>query len=95
MDNKYVTYNIENGVAPTKPLIKNIGFITAFEANYSTDFYFKGEYHDFWEIVVVLSGNIGVTTSQQMLQSELDIARWNLYEHIADLFCSEFCIMVY
>ena len=42
-----------------------------------------------------LYGNIGVTTSQQMLQSELDIARWNLYEHIADLFCTEFCIMVY
>lgn len=42
-----------------------------------------------------LFGNIGVTTSQQMLQSELDIARWNLYEHIADLFCNEFCIMVY
>ena len=42
-----------------------------------------------------LFGNIGVTTSQQMLQSELDIARWNLYEHIADLFCNEFCLMVY
>lgn len=42
-----------------------------------------------------LFGNIGITTSQQMLQSELDIARWNLYEHIADLFCNEFCIMVY
>lgn len=40
-------------------------------------------------------GNIGVTTSQQMLQSELDLARWNMYEHIADLFASEFCIMVY
>ena len=42
-----------------------------------------------------LFGNIGVTTSQQMLQSEFDIARWNMYEHIADLFASEFCIMVY
>ena len=40
-------------------------------------------------------GNIGVTTSQMMLQSELDVARWNLYEHIADLFASEFCIMIY
>ena len=40
-------------------------------------------------------GNIGVTTSQQMLQSELDIARWNIYEQITDLFLSEFCIMVY
>lgn len=42
-----------------------------------------------------LFGNIGVTTSQQMLQSELDVARWNLYEHISDLFCNEFCLMVY
>lgn len=42
-----------------------------------------------------LYGNIGVTTSQQMLQSELELARWNMYEHISDLFASEFCIMIY
>lgn len=42
-----------------------------------------------------LHGNIGVTTSQQMLQSELDIARWNIFEQIADLFADEFCIQVY
>lgn len=42
-----------------------------------------------------LHGNIGVTTSQQMLQSEIDIARFNLYEQIADIFVSEFCVMVY
>ena len=40
-------------------------------------------------------GNIGVTTSQQLLESELDIAKWNLYNQIADIFTSEFCIMVY
>lgn len=40
-------------------------------------------------------GNIGVTTSQQMLQAELDLAKWNLYEHITDLFLQEFTIMVY
>lgn len=40
-------------------------------------------------------GNIGVTTSQQMLQAELDIASWNLYEHIADVFLSEFVIPVF
>ena len=40
-------------------------------------------------------GNIGVTTSQQMLESELKIARWNLYDEIADLFLSEFCIYTY
>lgn len=42
-----------------------------------------------------LHGNIGVTTSQQMLQAELDVQRFNLYDNIADLFVEEFCIMVY
>ena len=42
-----------------------------------------------------LYGNIGVTTSQQMLRDELDIAVWNLYEHISDLFIEEFCILIY
>lgn len=40
-------------------------------------------------------GNIGVTTSQQMLQSELDIAKWSIIEQITDLFTSEFTIAVY
>ncbi len=42
-----------------------------------------------------LFGNIGVTTSQQMLKDELDIVAWNLYEHISDIFIDEFCILVY
>lgn len=42
-----------------------------------------------------LYGNIGVTTSQQMLESELELAEWNLYEHITDIFIKELCIMVY
>lgn len=42
-----------------------------------------------------LHGNIGVTTSQQMLESELDIATWNIYEHITDLFLTEFVIPIY
>lgn len=40
-------------------------------------------------------GNIGVTTSQQMLQAQLDIVAWNIYEHIKDLFMQDFCIMIY
>lgn len=42
-----------------------------------------------------IHGNIGVTTSQQMLQSEIELARFNIYKAIADLFADEFCIMVY
>ena len=42
-----------------------------------------------------LYGNIGVTTSVQMLKEQLDIVTWNLYEHISDIFIEEFCILVY
>lgn len=42
-----------------------------------------------------ISGNIGVTTSQQMLQSEIDVAMFNLYDRIADLFLQEFVIPIY
>lgn len=41
-------------------------------------------------------GNIGVTTSQQMLESELDLApRLNFYRFIAEEFKKRFCILVY
>lgn len=40
-------------------------------------------------------GNIGVTTSQQMLQAEYEVAEWNLVQHITDMFLQKFCIMVY
>lgn len=40
-------------------------------------------------------GNIGVTSSQMMLQSEFEVARFNILDAIADLFISEFCILIY
>lgn len=42
-----------------------------------------------------IHGNIGVTTSQQMLISELDLGYWNVYEKITDLFLTNFVIPVY
>ena len=42
-----------------------------------------------------LYGNIGVTTSQEMLREELDVQRFNLIQQITDLFLNEFCILVY
>lgn len=40
-------------------------------------------------------GNIGVTTSTQMLEDYLRVERWNIYEQIADIFVDEFCIQIY
>lgn len=41
-------------------------------------------------------GNIGVTTSQQMLVSELNLAAdYNIYDMITDAFKHEFCLMIF
>lgn len=40
-------------------------------------------------------GNIGVTTSQQMVQASLDLYEWNLYQHMVDLFKTELLIPIY
>ena len=55
----------------------------------------KGQTSDVLKHDAHLYGNIGVTTSQQMLKDELDIDTWNIYEHITDLFLNEFAIYIY
>lgn len=40
-------------------------------------------------------GNIGVTTTQQMIQQELELRKWNLFEYIADKFEEDLMIRVY
>lgn len=55
----------------------------------------SGESHEGAKHDGRIHGNIGVTTSQQMLQEELDLGYWNIYEKITDLFLTEFTIPVY
>lgn len=40
-------------------------------------------------------GNIGVMTSQQMLESERDVAKFNIYDYITNQFKQEFCLCLY
>lgn len=42
-----------------------------------------------------IHGNIGVTSSQDLLSQELSIDEWNIYEHVTDLFLTEFVIPIY
>lgn len=63
----------------------NVEGTSATDRSYDRDFDHEGRVH----------GNIGVTTSQQMLQSELDLQLWNVYQHMADIFCKELLITVY
>lgn len=40
-------------------------------------------------------GNVGVTSSQQLLTAELELGYWNIYSRITEMFIKEFCIMIY
>lgn len=40
-------------------------------------------------------GNIGVTTSQQMIEEERRVAQFNMYDYIVQDFKRRFCVMVY
>lgn len=42
-----------------------------------------------------IHGNIGITSSQELLRSELELGYWNVYEKITELFLQEFTIPVY
>lgn len=47
------------------------------------------------ENTVKVKGNIGVTTSQKMIQEERELSMFHLVDHIVDDFKSNFCILVY
>ena len=55
----------------------------------------SGESHEGAKHDGRIHGNIGVTTSQQMLMSELELGYWNVYEKITNLFLTHFVIPVY
>ena len=40
-------------------------------------------------------GNIGITTTQQMIKEEREVSLFNIYKVIAEDFKKEFCIMIY
>lgn len=50
---------------------------------------------DTFEKEVYIHGNIGVTTSQQMIEAERNIADFDIVDIIVKEYIKEFCIMVY
>ena len=41
------------------------------------------------------TGNIGITSSQELLERERNVAQFNMYKYIVDSFKKRFCILVY
>lgn len=54
-------------------------------ANGSSNSYHEGRVH----------GNIGVTSTQQLITQEREVSEFNIIEYIADDFAREFCLLVY
>ena len=84
-DDKTTTRTYSESGSDSADDTTNVEGTSATDKSYDRDFDHEGRVH----------GNIGVTTSQQMLQSELDLQLWNVYQHIADIFCKEMLITVY
>lgn len=55
----------------------------------------SGSYKDDQTITRTEQGNIGVTTTQQMLKEEREAAVFNVYDFIIEAFKERFCIMIY
>ncbi|MBR6727762.1 MAG: helix-turn-helix transcriptional regulator [Clostridia bacterium] len=46
---------------PIDRAVRLYGFYTAFQSVFSPDYVFRGETHDFYELVLIVSGSLGVT----------------------------------
>ena len=65
------------------------------KANYKTDTNSNEQYQKTLKRTMHTSGNIGVTTTQQMIQAQRDIVRFSVYDAILQDFKCSFCVQVY
>lgn len=58
------------------------------------DYTRRTDYKDSTDIWHTVTGNVGVTTNQQMIESELELYRFNLINEITNIFAQELVITV-
>ena len=84
--NQNVAFNDQNFSNHEKNMLNTDNQITGSETNkYNTD----------RNVTTKTSGNIGVTTSQQMIVQERQISEFNIVQYIVDDFKQRFCLMIY
>lgn len=59
--------------------------------SYETD----REYCETFEHSGNTRGNVGVTTTQEMIEAQRNVVKFNIYNYIIDSFKSRFCVLVY
>lgn len=93
-DGKYV----EERVLNTSSSAENTGQVAAFNSSAfqnATHATGSGKGSEGEKITRTEQGNIGVTTTQQMIKEEREIAEFNIYTYIADDYKNRFCLLVY
>ena len=88
--NQVNTYNDDSFHDETRSTVD-----TASAANTSSTSEYKDTSTDKNEHTGHIYGNIGVTTSTELLESFADFANFNIYDQITALFKSEFCLLIY
>ncbi len=63
--------------------------------NESEEAYNAGTGNTLNESNSVEQGNIGVTSSQQLIQAERELVKFNIYDFIIDSFKARFCLLIY
>ena len=84
--NQNVAFNNQDFSNHEKNMLNTDNQITGSETNkYNTD----------RKLETKTSGNIGVTTSQQMIEQERQVSEFNIVQYIVNDFKQRFCLMIY
>lgn len=78
-------------------VVQNVGQYTDYDVTEKHDFIDTSDKagKEFRENTLTRSGNIGVTTTQQMLEQERNIAVFNFVQYVTDIIISEICSTVW
>ena len=55
----------------------------------------SGDQSEAEDISIRAYGNIGVTTTQEMIEAQRRVVQFNLTQHIIDAFMRKFCLLIY
>ena len=94
-DFRNITKDVDTADALT--VVQNVGQYTDYDVTEKHDFIDTSDKagKEFRENTLTRSGNIGVTTTQQMLEQERNIAVFNFVQYVTDIIISEICSTVW
>lgn len=93
--NNNVTGYDTNSYAPNTQDVGNGSNSASASGSLDRDTYSQYHHDETDEYTRIEQGNIGVTTTQQMLKEQREVVEFNIYHYITESFKERFCVMVY